>query len=589
MRTTSRQRSGSIALGLIVALGGVLSSAEVARAQAQDLRFEAAEQLYALSEALEGARPLWGELFKNGWPTDKRHRRLTLELFGAQADALMASYLGSGAGLPLSASSYQDRRAQAQKPSPTTGALLLRQQLVTYKQLSGATFNVASGFDPVVLPFQRARAELTRAHDPNDLASLRWKPAPSPRHALDALGFALLCEARYARQQLSLRRDAPGGKAKLWGETPEGGFFGLVAAHCAVAKLHEVRRLVVDVRSEEFSAKESLVGLEDFRYFVPSGWTTSARAGGPDHALLEGDDRLKSHLLGLSALLLGACEMLALSDPEGPSKELQAAFADRPPEGASAPLFEAGTFDVALDVALFAFRSMRAFHVNVIQGRATSLGGPVTRGSTVTPTDLGLFLMALEAFKTRVKISGRLADRHPRHAEVQDEQRKTETLLRSLAGASFRAWDADEPGFYDVYSISNNSRQAQTKSLAAQGLAVRGLLASHRHVAPGADTSPLLEAAERTLRWLDRERWDTEARAYTEKAGAAGAPVKALTFGAAATLGALRDMALTTRDGRYLARYTQYLDSLARGGLVRAPADRVAAGFAPEVVFGGAK
>lgn len=589
MGSTPRPWAGGIGVALIAAL----SSSQVARAEGQDLRYESAEQLYALSEVLAGGAPLWGELFEHGWPTDARHRHLTLELFGAHADALMAGYLGSGAGLPLSATSYEDRRAQRQKPSATTGQQLLRQELATYKQLSGATFNVPAAFDPVAIPFERARAELARAYDARDLASLRWREAPSSRHSLDALGFALLCEARYARQQLEHRREAAAGaKAKLWGRTPEGGFFGLVAAHCAVAKLHEVRRLVVDVRSEEFSARESLAALEDFRYFVPSGWTTSARAGGPDHALLPGDDRLKSHLIGLSALLLGACEMLALSDPEGP-KELQALFSDKAPDGASAPLFEKDTFDVALDVALFAFRSMRAFHVNVIQGRATSLGGPTTRGTTITPTDLGLFLLALEGFKDRARIGGRSAERHPRYAEVQDEQRKADTLLRSLAAASFRAWDADEPGFYDLYSIANNSRQAQTKSLAAQALAVRGLLATHRHIAPGGESSPLLEVAERTLRWLDRERWDPGLGTYAEKAEKAdqgGAPIKVPTYGAAATLGALRDMALTTGDGRYLTRYVQSLESLAARGLVRAPSDRTGAGLAAEVVFtGGSK
>ncbi len=585
MGPTSRQWPARVGLALIAAL----STGEVARAQGQDLRFEAAEQLYALSEALEGGDPLWGELFEHGWPTDRRHRRLTLELFGERADALMASYLGSGAGLPLSAMSYEDRRAQRQKPSATTGPQLLRQELANYKQLSGATFNVPASFDPVGLPFERARAELSRAYDARDLGSLRWKDAPSSRHALDALGFALLCEARYARQQLLHRREAAGSKTKLWGKTPEGGFLGLVAAHTAVAKLHELRRLIVDVRSEEFSPRDSLAGLEDFRYFVPSGWTTSPRAGGPDHALLGGDDRLKSHLIGLSAVLLGACEMLALSDPEGP-KELQEVFSDKAPAGSSTPLFERDTFDVALDVALFAFRSMRAFHVNVIQGRATSLGGPTTRGSTITPTDLGLFLLALEALKDRARIGGRQAERHPRYAEVQDEQKKADTLLRSLANASFRAWDADEPGFYDLYSISNNSRQAQTKSLAAQALAVRGLLATHRHIAPGGETSPMLDVAERTLRWLDRERWDAGSQAYVEKPEKEGAPAKVPALGAVATLGALRDMALTTGDGRYLTRYAQYLESLAARGLVREPADRAAAGLAPEVAFeGGSK
>lgn len=554
-----------------------------AQAPAQDLRFEAGEHLYALSELLAGGEPLYQELFKNGWPTDRLHRRLTREL---DADALVASYLGSGAGLPLSATSYQDARAQRAKQPGLTAALLLRQELTIYKNLTGATFNIPPQFDPVAIPYHRARAELNQAYSKNDLASLRWKATTTPRHSLDALGFALLVEARYARQQLLRRHEAQvdGKPVQQWGATAEGGFFGFVALHSAVAKLHELRRLVVDANAQEFSAKPSLglPPLDEFRYFFPTGWTTSPRAGGPDHFLIDGPDKLKSHLFGLSAVLLGACEVLTLTDAEGGPRELQGLFSDRPLPGTSAPLFEKDTVDVALDVALFAFKSLRSMHVNVTQARATSLGGLNVRGTTITPTDLGAFLLALEAFRVEVQLTYRGADRHPRYAEIQEEQRKADTLLRSLANASLLAWDADEPGMYDLYTIANNSRQGQTKSLASQALAVRGFLATHRHIAPAGESSPMLAAAERTLRWLDRERWDQKAQGYVEKTGDTA---KAPAMAAVALLGALRDMALTTGDGRYLTRHMQYLESLVDRGLIRPAADRSASGFTPEVAF----
>lgn len=554
-------------------------------ARAQDLRFEAGEQLYALSELIEGGEPLWTQLFAHGWPTDQQHRRLTTELCGQSADAMMAAYLGSGAGVPLSSTAYEDERLQrAQKAGGghASAAALLRAELNTYKVLSGAELTIPPDFDPVAVPHQRARAELVRPFDAKNLGSRRWKEPGAQRCSLDALGFALLAEARYARLQLSKRRDGTiaGKPAKLFGATPEAGFHGLVALHAAIAKLHELRRLVVDTRGEAFTPKTSLAGLEDFRYFVPSGFTPLAKTP-VEYELLEGDDRLKSHLLGLCAVLLGAAEMVALADAEGP-RELTAVFAsDKPLEGTTTLLFEKNVQDVALDVAVFAFRSMRAFHVNVTLGRATSLGGPNVRGTTITPTDLGLFLLALQAFKDKVRLGPKALDRHPRKADLEEEQRKADTLLRSL-GASFRQWDADEPGFYDLYSVSNNVRQAQTKSLASQAFALRGLITTHRHVAPGGEPSPFLQAAERTLRWLDREKWDVQTQAYGEKAGASA---KAPALGAVAVLGALRDMALATADGRYLTRYMQYLESLAGRGLLRQPADKAAAGLAPEVTL----
>src|SRR5690606_9952251 len=71
---------GSTSSRVGLALLALVSAGGVARAQGPDLRYETAEQLYALSEVLDGGAPLWAELFAQGWPTDARHRRLTLEL-----------------------------------------------------------------------------------------------------------------------------------------------------------------------------------------------------------------------------------------------------------------------------------------------------------------------------------------------------------------------------------------------------------------------------------------------------------------------------------------------------------------------------
>lgn len=563
-------------LALIIGLGAPIAAA-------QDLRFEAGEQLYAITELQEGGDPLWSQLFLHGWPTDAAHRRLTADIASRGVDALMPAYLGSGAGLPLSATSYQEARAaRAQRTtSGVTAAALLRTELNGYKRMSGATWNIPATFDPLAVPYHRARAELARPYDPGDLSTLRWKETSGARHSLDALGFALLAEARYARQQLTQRRDGQvdGKNVRLFGATPETGFIAFVALHAALAKLHEARKLVVDTRSQQLAPRESLAGLEEFRYIIPSGWTTRADGGRAQHELLEGDDKLKSHLFGLAALLLGASEMVEVCETEtGPLKEL---FADRAVEPGTAPMFERDAFDVALDVALFAFLSLQSLHVDYNKSSATSVAHPQSRSSTITPTDLGLCLMALEAFKTKVRLGAKNV-RHPRASEVTESQRKADVLLRTL-GNSFRTWAADEPGMYDVYSIDANSRQAQTKSLASQAFAVRGLLVTHRHLGEG---SPMLPPAERTLRWLDRERWDASSLAYVERAqGAAPGGGKASALGALAVLGALRDMALTTGDGRYLTRYRQYLEGLADRGLLRDATDKAAAGVAPEVTF----
>lgn len=555
-------------------------------APAQDLRFESGEHLYALWELLEGGAPLQPELFRRGWPTDEAHQRMTRELAADAAQRLLAGYLASGAGLPLSASTYEDlrfqRQARAGGAAPNPQALV-RAELTAYKQLAGcAELSLPQGFDPVVVPVQRSRAELERSFSESELATWKWKAAASPRYALDGLGFSLIAQTRFAGIQLATRRDEDqaGRKVTLLGRTGAGGFWGLVALHGAIADLHELRAILIDARAEKPSPRASLAGLDEMVHMLPSVWTTTpGTAGPPAHALVDGEST-KSYLFGLSAVLLGASELYALTDGSSGSKApVLELFAT-----ATSP-FEKDTPDVALDVALFAFRSLRSLHVDVIQQRATTLGGVKGGGKTINPADLGMFLLALRAFKDKVVLGGK-GPKHPRAGELSEEQNKANVLISAL-GASFRGWEADSPGFFDLYHVQTNAKSAPTKSLAAQGLAVRGMLVAHRQVAqtPG-ERTPFLEAALRTVRWLDRERWDPAAQAWVEQVDGK-ASTKLTPMATMAVLGAMRDLALLTDDGRFLERYRQVLESLSARGLTRRGADRAGPGFAGEVLLEG--
>ena len=182
-------------------------------------------------------------------------------------------------------------------------------------------------------------------------------------------------------------------------------------------------------------------------------------------------------------------------------------------------------------------------------------------------------------------IIGAKAVKHPRAAELLEEQSKAGVLVSTLGGV-FTQWAADSAGFYDRYVVETNAKSTDVRSLAGQGYAIRGLLVAHRQVAQGQTTSPFLDAALRTARWLDRERWDAQARTYVEVV--ANKPSTKLgPLGALGLLGALRELSLVTDDGRYLERYRQVLESLSARGLVRAPADKVGLGLAAEVAFEG--
>lgn len=575
--------------GALVSLIAVLLSA--APVSAQDLRFESGEHLAAVCELLEGGVPLEPELFRRGWPTDAAYKRLTGELTGEAGQRVLAAYLASGAGLTLSASTYEDQRFLRQARAGNAQQSiqqLVRFELGGYKQLAGATLQLPQAFDPVVVPYQRARAELEKSYAEGDVTTWRWKAqAGQTKYALDGLGFALLAQSRLAALQLAVKRKETqaGREVQLLGRTADGGFWGLVALHCAVAQLHELRALVIDAREEKASPRQTLQGLDEISFMFPSVWqSTPAPAGPPVHALdpAAGDqpsESLKSYLFGLSAVLLGASELYAITDTSaGQKTPITELFA-----GNLAP-FEPTTNDVALDVALFAFRSLRSLHVNVIRQRATSLGSVRGGGNSISPTDLGTFLLALRAFREKVVIGAKV-QKHPRAAELTEEQSKAGVLVSTLGGV-FTQWAADSAGFYDRYVVETNAKSSDVRSLAGQGYAIRGLLVAHRQVAQGQTTSPFLDAALRTARWLDRERWDGQARTYVEMV--ANKPSTKLgPLGALGLLAALRELSLVTDDGRYLERYRQVLESLSARGLVRAPADKVGLGLAAEVAFEG--
>ncbi len=564
-------------VGLLALTGALLCAAP---SRADDARFEAAECLLAAAELIAGGAALDEELFARGWPTSPDYRAVTRDLAGQGVDAVVMAYLGSGCGLPLGSTSYQRarlERAPGGMPSPVA---LVRAELAAYRNAAGATSLTLPGtFEPVGVPFQRGKAELERAWSPDDLGTWRWREGAPPRHTLDALAFALLAETRFARAKLAHTRveDQGGGrKATLLGRTGPEGFFGLVALHAAFAKLVELPRLVVDARAQKIMPANELGRLDELRYHLPTAWTTEVGAAGLEHAAVDDETRGKTYLFGQAGLLLALAELADLCYA-GPRPARDLLVAARGPTPGQLVAFEAGLAEQALDAALFVSRSLRTLHVNVVQGRAMSVGSLElgVRGNTISPRDVGLYLLALDAFRAL-----KLPDKHPRTAELTDEQRKADTLIRSL-GASIRAWESDEPGLYDMYSVADNGRQAPTKSVGAQGLAVRGLLVAHRHAGQQGDDAPFFAAAERSLRWLDRERWDRSTRAYAN----AETKGKVAVLDAVAVLGALRAMALETGDGRYLMRYQQYLSSLGAGGLLRPGQDRRAPGLAAEVAL----
>ena len=185
-----------------------------------------------------------------------------------------------------------------------------------------------------------------------------------------------------------------------------------------------------------------------------------------------------------------------------------------------------------------------------------------------------MFMRALAAFAQIPQESrGRNRDLGAKLTEEQDKARKLGTaLVKNLVQWARR----DVDGVFDKYDIGTNSRANSNRSLAGQACAIRGLIAG----AGLGDFPEALQAARELTSSLDGRYWDRGARAYVSRGGK-GAPIHEV----AAVLGALRELALATGDGRYLYRYREYLAQLNEAGWYEAGTSSAPAGLRAELQF----
>jgi hypothetical protein len=507
-------------------------------------RWQPADQMYGAWELHQGGASLERVLFARGWPTDAAHRRLTLELAGEPAVDLTGLGLAPGVGLPITASSYEADRLNAlgsrSRVRDTQG--LLRQTLSDYKTQSGYAGSLPRSYVPSFLAFAEAGGSLQSSFRRDDVATYRRPAPPKSTVSLEGVGFTLLAQARFAREELMITREEEG--KRLVGRDGRTGFLALVALHSALATVRELQQVVVDTKLRALQAQTDLLTLDEFRHHLPASWEASVADEVVEHSLTGGTAAFASYLRGQAATLLALAELAQVTDPKG-VEELHAIRR----------LHDKDVHIMVVEAALFVFRALRSLHVDVRLRRAISK----EKGSSIETIDLGVYLMAMQAFKQHVELDTRGSTQ----TLLGEERGKCVTLISTLSD-SIRIWQQQrEDGFYNVYSVRTNSADVQAgESLASNAFAIRGLLASHKALSEGAAQSAHLEAAKVAVAALDRRRWSPTLRAYTENDRAP----KASGFGAVAVLGALRELALITSDGRYLGRYRQYLQSLSDNG-----------------------
>lgn len=561
-------------------LTGLLALTLSGPSLAQD--YEASESILAAGQLVQGGNPLWDKLFVTGWPTDARHKRLCQELAANAGEELLKGLIASKHGQTVTNSDYMLARRELRKKSGDsfeTNAELLGDDLRVFRHLSGYKGSTNS-IEPLLFPFEQGERRLARNYNARDPRSWTWRGGKG-KHTLEALGLSLLAEARFAADQLRGKRTEvqSGKEVEYWGRSAESGLFALLALESAAAQVWELRtQLIMDGRSGEIGPKPGLARLSARRYCFPQAWTSAKEGDILKHTLAESDGgKLQSRLRAQAAVLLGASALARIVFAED---ELAGLFKQQSIRNQKIFLFHPDLREALLEVVTFAAESIRTLHVKVAgNARAHTLAKPGgSPSSTITAGDLALYLIAIEEF---VQIP---VDKRPSatQGQMQTEQAKARTLSNAL-GTFVSGWITErDPGVYDRYSAEEGGRAAQTRSLASQGLVMRALVASHR--VGGKANSPQLDAARIAAKNMDGRFWNRDANAYV----GLGAK-RAKLGGVGAVLWGLREMGLETKDGRYLARYAQFLERLHASGWYQAPGGSQPAGLLQETEFTASK
>jgi len=554
----------ALALGILISTCGLAS--------AQD-EVDPRDMLHAAYELHEGGAPLRRALFAKAWPTTKPYKRMTDELAATPARELTRAYLGGGLGPSLAASQWAlDRKELRNKEGDTHDdtRALLGAELLLLRFMAGNRSD-SEGMVPTLFPLSRVPRAYQRSRSERRFGTHAWRKATGEA-TLEGLGLAMLLETRYGIEQLRLTREVQqaGKTLTLRGHDERDGFFGLLSLQAAGAKALELqRRLVFDSKKGDILRKESLLKLDPRRFMFPTTWSVANKGEILAYSKGNGESQLRAQ----SYVLLAASTLvLELTTKDDVVAKALKPFSVR---GQKIYLVDPEARAAALEVAVFAFRSILALHVSLASGAsASSDASRAQRGMTVTPQDFGVFFQALEAF-SRIPTGVSGVDKDALEA-LAGEQSKAEklggALIKNLVG-----WARSErQGVYDKYDIGTNSRANRNRSLISQAYAIQGLVAGHKMTG----SSEALQAAREMAGKLDEYFWDAKIRAF-KPSGRKGTRVRE----AAALLGALRQVGLATGDGRYIFRYRQYLTHLHDAGWYQAGTSSTPPGFEAEVVL----
>ncbi len=543
-----------LALAFALACAGI-ALAPAGAADSTSSRIEAERTHRGVREFLESGPSFFLRFFEFGWPTTDEFRSIaTVDSYAFAGDTLEAMVLYSGVGVALEDTEYFEHRyAEAKKADPAKivdHQAYLDARLERFAKLAGYDSPLAKGFSPIAIEFSECDPSYRDAVDPAKPKTRRWDPAKSvPTTTPGAIGLSIYDSTLFARETLSKDRNdiVFGQDRSFMGTNARDGFLALVLLESAIAKLETLRhQLIYDHKKQKLVPQARLyagqVGVEAFPpHFIGISLPDRNDAEGKViyEAKTQGAAGVLSHLSDSAALLLAATELWELADPSGDYGRL---FAGGKRGKSGDEVFPAETQQWAQDLILYEFERLAHVHLHPRKYLLHSVGVPGKQPTaTLRMADVALVMLALE--NAHDKLAGAAKILAKKVEESEKYAQRTGNFLASV--------QAENGSFYDSYDIEANQLESKEQSLATQGDAIRALVAAHRITGDG----KYIDVAMKTLRYLEAEHWDPRAGVYLSAPKSAESKKDYTLDDVASILGALRELAIETKNVRILYRY----------------------------------
>lgn len=337
---------------------------------------------------------------------------------------------------------------------------------------------------------------------------------------------------------------------KFLGNNPEEGFRG------AILNLASVSKMLL-LKSSFFYDGHRLHGINPFDYdpakklsYFPHEISVKSRYIGDLPARPEEFNvrDKRSLLYDQASLLWGLSEYFYFSDAgrdrsdpaySGAFDNWNKVFGDNPPYDGT--LMERKYKHLARGLGNVIVRNLEAMHRDSKTGVLVSEWDPQKgRGATATTADLGMTILALANYH-----------HHLTKAEPELASRST-ALLRSQADFLAQRMQNADGTFADGYDLATDRKLGERPTLLSQALGIRGLLRAYQELGE----VHYLAAAKKAYSAMNEKLWDSQCGLYRSEAGVNVSTYTPMNL--AATLGAMREMILVTRNASEIERYKRF-------------------------------